>query len=387
MQRSDLLTSKPGGVVAAALLGVALITSGALAKRSALPEAEADSAITEAFAGLVRPTDVGSIAASAAMTIAEVAVSVGDEVAAGQPIARLDSRESERELAQVSLELERATQDVSHRENALTWLQATMRGEAATSTDAPARLALAEREAQQVPMRQAKDSPERAQVAYEQTLLKARRMEDLARAGLTPQQDVEDARFAIRLAADDLANARQAAQLADRVHSAEVAQARARRELSLAEQRRQLGELRAALDQAMLQVKSTQMRYDVVHAAHADPFIRAPRATAVTELLVSAGDRLAAGALIARIARLDPMTVDIDVPPMIINARHVGDTAHIDVPAVGMLQREARIRSIAPLPNDAGKYLVQLAFANPDHARLAGQLAHVRLLAARPARR
>ena len=47
--------------------------------------------------------------------------------------------------------------------------------------------------------------------------------------------------------------------------------------------------------------------------------------------------------------------------------------------------RQARIRLIAPLPDDDGQYTVRLSLPNPTRARLAGQVAHVRL--AIPARR
>ena len=58
-----------------------------------------------------------------------------------------------------------------------------------------------------------------------------------------------------------------------------------------------------------------------------------------------------AGTTVAKIARLDPMTVDIDVPPILVNGLHVGDAAQLDVPAVGVSRRGACIRAIAPLPN------------------------------------
>jgi multidrug resistance efflux pump len=163
------------------------------------------------------------------------------------------------------------------------------------------------------------------------------------------------------------------------VSAAEVMQAHARRGLSLEAEQQELAEQQAGLDQATLELKAAQMRYEATQAELADPFIRTPRAGSVTDLLVNAGDRLPAGALVAKVARLDPIAVDVDVPAAAVNALHVGDTGRIDVAAVGIADCEARIQSIAPLPNDAGRYTVQLAFANPAHAKLAGQTAHVRL--------
>jgi multidrug resistance efflux pump len=376
MKRFDILTSPHEGMVAGVLLIAAIVTSGALAKRSVEPEVDTAPASNEAWSGMVRPTDPSTIAATSAITIGEVLVSVGEEVQAGQPVARHDVADRERELAALQLEIERVTREIANHESALEWHQDAIR-RLLSGADAPDQLMIAEREAQQIPMRQAKDSPERAEVAYEQAARKARRLEELAAAGLVAQQDAEDALFAMRLAADDLANARRAAELATRVTAAQATQVRTARERSLADRRRQKADQQSALEQARLQLKAVQMRLDETTEAIADPFIRAPRAGVVMELLVDAGDRLPAGALVARIARLDMMAVDVDVPPLLVNALRAGGQARVDVPSAGIESRMARIQSIAPLPNEAGRYPVQLVFANPDHVRLAGQAAQV----------
>ncbi len=345
--RSHLLTSRSTALVAGSLLTVALVTSGAIAHRAALPAAD-DRTESEALSGLVRTTDGSTIATPVAVTIADVLVAIGEEVANGQPIARRDVADAERELAQLALELERATQDVIHRERTLAWLQASRQRLVENSPDAPGELGAVERDEQQLPMRRAKDSPGRAQVAFDQAALKVRRAEQLRAAGLVSGQDVEEARLAMRFAADDVANAWQAAERA------------------------------AALVQARLQLRAVRMRHESARAASADQFIRTPRGGAVVELPVSPGDRLAAGATVARIARLDPMGVDVDVAPRLVNLLHVRDIAYVDVPASGVVRTEAAIRSIAPIPNDAGAYAVQLTFPNSARLRLAGQAAEVR---------
>jgi multidrug resistance efflux pump len=228
-------------------------------------------------------------------------------------------------------------------------------------------------------MRQARDSPERAQLAHDQALSNVRRLEQLAAQGLVPQQDVEDGRFADRIAADDLANARLAAEAADRVRAAQSDQAKASRSLVLAEQSTRLAEQQAALEQARFALTAATMRLDAARQAVEDPFLRAPRDGTVLDVAVHAGERVGAGALVARIASLDPMTIEVDVAPSIVNALAAGDTAHVDVPAVRLSGAQAKIRSIAPLPGDDGKYTVRLTLPNPARARLAGLTAHVRL--------
>ena len=117
MERTNPLTSRRGGLVAGSILIVALLTSGFLAKRTVEPN-EVDHAPAEALVGMVRPTDVGTIAAAAPMTIAEVLVAVGDDLEAGHRIARRDIVEEERALAQLGLTVERAQQDTTFREQA-----------------------------------------------------------------------------------------------------------------------------------------------------------------------------------------------------------------------------------------------------------------------------
>jgi multidrug resistance efflux pump len=381
------LKSASTGRVLAILLGTTLLSAAALARRVAEPAAVPERIGNEASVGLIRPTDVSSVIAPAALTIAEVVVAPGDEVAAGAPIARLDRSEADRELAHLTLELERATENVAERERTVAWTEHTTQRLVPETTQASADVAMAERENQQVPMRQARDSPERAQVAYDKAVLKARRAEQLAASGLLSKQEVEDARFEVNMAADDLLNARKAAEAATRLHTAEQTQARARQDLSVAEQRRQLAQQQAELREARITLEETRLRYETTRAAIGDAFVRAGRAGAILEIPVHAGDRVPAGTLIAKMAPLDPVAIEVDVPANVVNLLQVGGPARVDVPAVKLVDADAQVRSIAPLPGEDGRYSIQLTLANPKRAHLAGQSAHVKLFASRVSQR
>jgi multidrug resistance efflux pump len=383
MVRSEhLLTGRGGRVTAALLVALTVVTSGALARRSLPVDDESDAAtgarLSDALVGMVRPSDVSVIATPVALTIAELLATVGDEVEAGAPIARIDHTQTFRELAQLELDVERASQEVSERESGVTLLADAIQRLETGAAEAVAQVALAEREAQQVPVRQVKDSPQRAQVAYEQALLRAQRAEQLADLGLVASQDVEDARFAVRIAADDLAIARQSEEAARRLHVAETAQATARRELSLAAQRRQLAEQQGGLERARLALRQAQLRYQTARIAVSDSYVRSPRRGAVAELPVRGGDQLPAGALVATIATLDPIAVDVDVVPSVVRALRVGEAARVDAPSVGVSGRPGRIRSISPVPGDDGRYSIRVLVPNAGRARLlAGQTAYV----------
>ena len=138
---------------------------------------------------------------------------------------------------------------------------------------------------------------------------------------------------------------------------AEENEAKARQHLALADQRRQLTDAQAGLRAAKLNLKQAELAYETARQAVADTFVRAPRSGAVLELPVHPGDRLTAGSLVARIATLDPLTVDLDVPPRVVNRLKAGDRALVDVPAIRLSGREARIWSIASTPQRHGQLL------------------------------
>jgi len=98
----------------------------------------------------------------------------------------------------------------------------------------------------------------------------------------------------------------------------------------------------------------------------------------VLELPVRAGDRVPAGALVATIASLDPIAVDIDVAPRFVRGVRAGDVARVGVPSIGVTARAAHVRSIAPAPGDDGQYSIRLLVPNSTRPRLlAGQTAYV----------
>jgi multidrug resistance efflux pump len=365
--------ARVGGVI----LVVSVVTSAALARRVVAPDDEGRHARVQSAVGLIRPGDVTSVTLPAAGSVAEVLVAVGDEVKDDQPLARVTLPDGRHDLAQLIIDVERAQQEVLARERDVIWARQAI--ERLQNGDPASQLARAEREAQQVPMRQAKDSPDRAYAAWEAALLRQLRFEQLAAAGLVARQDADEAQAAYRVASDDLTNAMRAADAAEQLRAAEAAQTKARRGLSLAESQKQLGDQQAALGQARLQLRQAQLRQEAARSKTGESVIRVQRSGTVVDLPIHAGDRLPEGTLIARIASLDPLTIDIDIEPLLVNTLKVGGPAQVNVPAIHLVNQTAKIRTIAPLPADNGKYPVQLTVANPARARLAGQTAEVTL--------
>src|SRR5438552_484085 len=172
-----VLTSRATRRVLIGLLVGTMVSAAALARRAVDPPAATERITSDALVGLLRPTDISSIMTPIALTVAEIMAAPGDEVTAGQPIARIDRTDGE--LEHLTLEIERATQDVAERERVIAWTEHNNKLLVTETAQAGADLALAERETQQVPVRQMRDSPERAQVAYEKAIMKERRAEQL----------------------------------------------------------------------------------------------------------------------------------------------------------------------------------------------------------------
>ena len=81
-------------------------------------------------------------------TVSEIYVKVGDPVRQGQQLLRMDDHETQMSLQQAAAERETAQQNLAHFRSRL--------------AEANARVAISQRKAAQIPVRQLRDSPQRA---------------------------------------------------------------------------------------------------------------------------------------------------------------------------------------------------------------------------------
>jgi len=362
-----------GGV---ALLTLGVVASALIARNTIVLSSGTAPASSDALVGLVRPGEVTTVTTSAPFTVTAVEVRVGDEVTAGQPLVRIDSADARRSVEDATVELERARQDVLERSQGMARAQQVI-AQFDVSADAAEALTLAERDLQQVPTRQVKDSTERAAAALDQAFLSLQRVEQLSAGGLVARQQVDEAQLAFRLALDDFGIASRTADAADKLRKAQQTDLMLRRNLARATAQQQLVAQQALVRQAGLVLKQMQARFDDANVRLTDPFIKAPRAGVVTEVVAQPGDRLMPGALVARLAVIDHVQIDVDVTPLLANAIAVGGPAEVSIPAVSLDRAAATVHAIAPLPADNGKYVVQLSLPNPRRARLAGLAADV----------
>jgi len=304
------------------------------------------------FEGAVRPSNEVEITAESTGTVSDISVKVGDVVQQGQQLLRMDDREAQLGVKQARVDLEAA--------------QAKLDKSRGQLANADARVAISQRQEQLVPTRQWRDSPERAGAAYDQALLNYNRAKKLFEAGLIAEQELDIRGSELRMARDDLENARQlaavSAQLAhDQADQADL-QAKVTREEVQAELRR------------------AEVNYERAEGQADATVVRATTAGVVSAIPIRLGDRVPGGVVLARLAKLDRMIAEIHVAAQMISELRVGQSALVSLPSLPAREVEGRIRAINPLPAENMTHLVEVEFDNPTLLLVAGQPAEVRFV-------
>jgi multidrug resistance efflux pump len=243
---------------------------------------------------------------------------------------------------------------------------------------AAARLTTAERDMSQVPTRQWRDSPERAQAAYDQARSRAERMQKLFEQGLVSRQEVEDAQIGVRVATDDLANARRAAAAGASLTTAQSEQSQLQLQLARTTREQQRVALQGELGAAQVQRDQARHALEVAGNRIQASTVTASRAGVVVDLPAHQGDQVYAGSPLARVAVLDVMLAEVEVAPSLVNALRPGTPARIRLPGIPPADASGTITTVNPIPNRAGNHVVSVTFANAAGRLLVGQPAEVR---------
>lgn len=303
-----------------------------------------------AFEGTVHPASEFGITVDLGGTVSDISVRVGDRVQKGQPLLRMDGREAELALQQANVELQAA-------ESNLDKFRAQL-------AEANARVAVSQRAEQQIPTRQWRDSPERATAAYELALNNYNRAKALYDAGVTPKQELDARETELRIAQDDLENAKKLAGASSKLEHEQTVQAN----LQALVTREELQE----------QLRQAQLKYQRAKEQAEEKVVHATQAGVVAEIPVHLGDHVSAGTTLVRLAELDHMIAEVPVAARMIAELKVGQPAQVELPSTPPQQVEGRIRVINPLPSPNMTHIVEVEFANPTLLLLAGQAAEVR---------
>lgn len=305
-----------------------------------------------AFEGTIRPASEIRITAESLGTVSKIFVKVGGTVQKGQPLLRMDDREAR-------LALEHAALARNAAENSLKKFRAPL-------ADVNARVAMSQRQEQQVPTRQWRDSPERAQAAYDEAVSNQKRAKELLQAGLIPKQEMDLRDIELRIAQDDLSNAKTLASASEKVRKDQSEQADLQAKAARQELEEQLRELALRYEEAKQRVDATE--------------VRATETGVVAEVSVRLGDRVPEGSLLVRLAQLNQMVAEVPVAANMISQLQVGQLATIQLPSSPPQQVEGAIRMISPLPSANMTHLIEVEFKNPTRLLLAGQPTEVRFV-------
>jgi HlyD family secretion protein len=303
-----------------------------------------------AFQSVVHPASEFSITADLTGTVSDISVKVGDTVQKGQALLLLDARDAELNLQQAGVELQAA--------------QANLNDFRARLAEANARVETAQREERQVPTRQWRDSPERAAAAYDLALNNFNRAKALYDAGVTPKQELEARQTELRIAQDDLENAKKLAGVSSRLESDQTIQAN----LESVVKREELQE----------QLRQAQLKYQRAREQAEAKIVRATKPGVLSDIPVHIGDHVSTGVILARLAELDHLIAEVPVASRMIAQLKVGQAADIRLPTSPPLQVKGEIRLINPLPSQNMTHIVEVKFDNPTLLLLAGQAAEVR---------
>lgn len=304
------------------------------------------------FEGTVHPASEVRIAAALSGTVSKISVKVGDSVQQGQELVRMDDREAELTVKQARVDLEAAKAKLDKFRLQL--------------AEANARVAISQRQEQLVPSRQWRDSPERAEAAYELALTNYNRAQKLFEAGVISQQELDARGTELRVARDDLQNAKELARVSAKLEHDQTDQVNLQAKVTRAELQEQLHQAELGYERATQQVEAM--------------VVRATTAGVVSEIPVHLGDRVPEGTVLARLAELHRLLAEVPVAAQIISRLKVGQTARVLLSSSPAREVDGRILVINPLPSANMTHVVEVEFNNPTLLLLAGQPAQVRFL-------
>ena len=302
-----------------------------------------------AFEGTVHPASEFGITADLSGTVSSISVKVGDTVQKGQPLLHMDGREAELALKQAGGELHAAEANLE---------------EFNAHADANARVAESQSENNSIPTRQFRDSPERAKAAYDLALSNYNRAKALYDAGVMPKQELDGKATELRIAQDDLENAKKLAAASSTLEQEQATQVDSQAAVARERLEQQLNQARLTYERAKEQAEARM--------------VRTTQAGVVSEIPVHLGDRVSAGTILVRLAELDHMIAEVPVAARMIAELKVGQPAQVILPSSPPQQVEGKVRLINPLPSANMTHIVEVEFDNPTLLLLAGQSAEVR---------
>jgi multidrug efflux pump subunit AcrA (membrane-fusion protein) len=329
------------------------------------------------FSGTIKPSQTSTLTADAGGTVQRILVAVGDNVAAGQPLVEIDDVAARAALESARLEYQSAASEAAHWERSIATLDRSIQEVSSQFAESNGALALAQRQAEQVPGRQFRDSPERAQAAFDYESNRLQRLRKLHGQLLVSDEQLEEQMTVVRIAQNDLDNAKQWRDASLALQRAQQTQA----QQQVARTRADFTQVRADYVARLAQAngRADQARQHVAAAERTlgNSVVRAATAGVVVDIPVDVGGRAIIGAPVISIARLDELLVEVPVSSKLVNVLQVGEQAMVTLPTLPPQEVHGRIGSINPIPAANMTHMVEVEFSNSSGQLLSGQRAQV----------
>ena len=361
------------------LIAVALVSTFGLsaADRVSDPQDSLAQLVGTEFTGTIVPSQRVAVNGVISGTVRQVLVSVGEAVTAGQPLIAIDDQSVRGELDAALAEHKHATDEALHWRQRITALDHSVEEINTTFARSIGAVAVAQRNAEQVPGRQLRDSPERAQAAFDQASSRLERLQRLHAQGLVSDEALEDQTIAARIAKNDLDNAKTWVEAAAALQRAQQEQARQQIARSRADFQQQRSDNKARLEQAEARADQAMQRVAAARLSLDEAVVKATTDGVVTDIAVEVGDRPAAGKPLVSIAKLDELVVEVPVASTLVNVLRPGQEAIVILPTLPKQLVTGRVGSINPIPAANMTHRIEVEFANSSGLLLSGQPAQV----------
>ena len=330
-----------------------------------------------AFTGTIKPRRQNTVTASAAGTVRRVFVDVGDTVTAGQALLEIDDPNASEKIEVARVEQQSAAAEVAHWQQSIDVVDKSIAEASSAFAATMGALAVAQRQAEQVPGRQLRDSPERAQAAYDQERSKLQRLQRLHASQLISDQALEEQVTAVRIAQNDLDNARQWQTAALELQRLQQEHARQQVARSRSEAHQLRADYVARLAQARARLARVDQQLAAARGALSAALVRATTDGVVVAINVVTGNHAPADSPLLQIARLDQLIVEVPVSSTLVNVLRPGQEATVILPTIPAERTDGRIVSISPLPAANMTHTIEIEFANGEGRLLTGQPAQV----------
>jgi len=339
------------------------------------------------FTGKVSPAMNFKVSSLSGAIVRDVRVQVGDRVSAGQPLLILENLEAKQQYEQAQQQQETAQQQISQLYAQIDQLKQTASlSDQMNAVDG--RYSVAQLQSQQIPLPQRQDSVQRARATYDLAFAQFNRMRMLAKEGATSQVEFDRATADLQVAEADLASAQKAAAISQRLEQEQQERITAQQKVSSAQQRQQITQLQGQLQSAQLQSVQASRKLDqfwqqgIVSNRNGildfQTVIRATQEGVVVGVPVSAGDQIYAGTALMAMSQIDRLIVEVPVSHRLVNSLWVGQRAIVQIGAgSNLLNFDAAVVSVNPLPSDDLNHLVKVQFENSSNMLLVGQPAKV----------